>query len=90
MRVLITKPHTIVTLRNKRGTPRAMISFAPSDGPITVKREHGEELISAKAATEVTEPASRAPHEPTKAEIKAAFHRAGDETSKPGDPETVG
>lgn len=59
MRVTIHKPHDVVTLRKKNGTPRAMVSYTPHKDPITVKREHGEELVAAGAATEVKEPAKK-------------------------------
>lgn len=64
MRVTITKPHDIVTARNAAGTPTACVAYTPTNEPITVKREHGEELVAAGAAVEIAEPAKRKPAEP--------------------------
>lgn len=58
MRVTITKPHDIVTKRNAAGTPLATVAYTPAVN-LTVKREHGEAMVKAGAATEVKEPAKR-------------------------------
>lgn len=63
MRVTITKPHDIIVLRSKAGTPMSTVAYTPTTEPVTVKREHGEEMVSAGAAVEVKEPAKRKPVE---------------------------
>lgn len=63
MRVIIEKPYDVVTKRNAAGTPLASVAYNPTEEPITVKREHGLELVRAGAAKEVREPAKR-PAEP--------------------------
>ena len=59
MRVTITKPHDIVTKRNASGASLSTVAYKPTTDPITVKRDHGEELIAAGAAVEVVERAKR-------------------------------
>lgn len=63
MRVTITKPHDIVTKRNAAGTPLATVAYTPAVN-LTVKREHGEDLVRVGAAVEVAESAKRKPAEP--------------------------
>lgn len=59
MRVTITKPHDIVIKRNASGAPLSTVAYKPTTEPITVKRDHGEELVAAGAAVEVVERAKR-------------------------------
>lgn len=59
MRVTITKPHDIVIKRNAAGSPLSTVAYKPTTEPITVKRDHGEELVAAGAAVEVVERAKR-------------------------------
>lgn len=59
MRVIIKKPFDYVTKRNSSGSPLATVAYKPNAEPLTVKREHGEAMVRAGAATEVKEPAKR-------------------------------
>lgn len=59
MRVIIKKPFDYVTKRNTSGSPLATVAYKPNAEPLTVKREHGEAMVRAGAATEVKEPAKR-------------------------------
>lgn len=59
MRVIIKKPFDYVTKRNASGSPLATVAYKPNAEPMTVKREHGEVMVKAGAATEVKEPAKR-------------------------------
>lgn len=59
MRVIIKKPFDYVTKRNTSGSPLATVAYKPNPDPLTVKREHGEAMVRAGAATEVKEPAKR-------------------------------
>lgn len=59
MRVIIKKPFDYVTKRNTSGSPLATVAYKPNAEPLTVKREHGEAMVKAGAATEVKEPAKR-------------------------------
>lgn len=61
MRIIIKKPFDYVTKRNTSGSPLATVAYKPNAEPLTVKREHGEAMVKAGAATEVKEPAKRAP-----------------------------
>lgn len=63
MRVTITKPHDIIVLRSKAGTPMSTVAYTPTSEPITVRREHGEELVRVGAAVEIAEAAKRKPAE---------------------------
>lgn len=63
MRVTITKPYDIVIKRNASGAPLSTVAYQPTNEPITVKRDHGEELVAAGAAVEVVERARRKPEE---------------------------
>ena len=69
MRVIIKKPFDYVTKRNSSGSPLATVAYKPNAEPLTVKREHGEAMVKAGAATEVKEPAKR--HENSAATMKA-------------------
>lgn len=59
MRVIIEKPFDYVTKRNSSGSPLATVAYRPNAEPLTVKREHGEAMVMAGAATEVKESAKR-------------------------------
>lgn len=59
MRVIIQKPFDYVMKRNSSGSPLATVAYKPSAEPLTVKREHGEAMVKAGAATEVKGPAKR-------------------------------
>ena len=64
MRVIIHKKHDIVVARSPAGSPLATVAYKLNAEPLTVKREHGEALVAAGAATEVKEPARRKLAEP--------------------------
>lgn len=59
MRVIIKKPFDYVMKRNSSGSPLATVAYKPNLEPLTVKREHGEAMVRAGAATEVKSPAKR-------------------------------
>lgn len=79
MRVIIKKPFDYVTKRNTSGSPLATVAYRPNPDPLTVKREHGEAMVKAGAATEVKEPAKRPENSPaTMKALRAAVGADGD------------